>query len=310
MNPYDRFREVTNQISIIMASAIVWLISEIENTFRFSNLKTLSNNTLSVDHIENKNFIAGFFEIASTQWQSILASFLLSIFLIMFLWIILYQFIMPRIISVPLIRKGILGRYYIEGTWIEAVRLPSKHPDRGLAIIDFQPYKDTFFLSGRTINQRGEVMSQFTAEFQKLDWPVLKYKHYHNKFRDSTYSKDAKNVDAMTAREYEDMTTQERTQSFEKSHGSLGEGVARFQFESNRRPPYRFDGFFVKAENEYVGIEAIKLDNQTVRKLRGPSQTERMNVLQRYWSEFFDDGFLGTTENASRETSTDAAPSE
>ncbi len=177
-------------------------------------------------------------------------------------WLALTEAIFPSLFRFNAVRRAILGKYYIEGTWLQAER--GTAGGHRLAVIDIQPSGRTFIFSGYALNKDLEIESNTLIEFSKFEWPFMTYK-YRNSLSDGA--------------------------------DGQREGVGEIQFEMNRSAATRFNGYaqFVKTARR-IKIEGAKLTkNSEVKRLR--SLESRKVVLEKYWSLFFN-----TTLNTSTAT--------
>jgi hypothetical protein len=168
-------------------------------------------------------------------------------------WLALTEAIFPSLFRFNTVRRVILGKYYIEGTWLQAERGTSG--GNRLAVIDIQPSGRSFIFSGYALNKDLEIESNTLIEFSKFEWPFMTYK-YRNSLSD----------------------------------GSDGQrdGLGELQFEMNRTAATRYNGFaqFVKTARR-IKIEGAKLTtNAEVKRLR--KLESRKSVLQKYWTLFFN----------------------
>ena len=146
----------------------------------------------------------------------------------------------------------VLGKYYIEGTWLQA----EKGRDTArMAVIDVQPSGKSFIFSGYALNEDLEIESNTLIEFSKFEWPFMTYK-YRN-----TLSDDG---------------------------DGQREGVGEIQFEMNTAAARRYNGYLQHVKNgARLKIEGAKLTkSREVRKLR--SLEGREEVFGKYWDLFFN----------------------
>ena len=167
-------------------------------------------------------------------------------------WLAMTELIFPLIFRISAVRKFILGKYFIEGTWLQAER--GAHEKR-MSVIDIQPDGDRFIFSGYALNEALEIESNIMIEFSRFEWPFMVYK-YRNSLSD----------------------------------GSDGrrDGVGEIQLEMNRDSARRYNGFlqYVKSD-ERLKIEGAKLINRLeVSQLR--SLVGRRQVFEKYWKLFFN----------------------
>ncbi len=185
-----------------------------------------------------------------------------SVTVLVVFWLALTEAIFPSLFRFNSVRRAILGKYYIEGTWLQAER--GTAGGHRLAVIDIQPSGRTFIFSGYALNKDLEIESNTLIEFSKFEWPFMTYK-YRNSLSDGA--------------------------------DGQREGVGEIQFEMNRSAATRFNGYaqFVKTARR-IKIEGAKLTkNSEVKRLR--SLESRKVVLEKYWSLFFN-----TTLNTSAAT--------
>lgn len=230
MNPYKRFHLISNSLAVALVALGVGL-----STFAGGPTERLAGSLFGVD---NDGALS----------NPLIA--VLMIGLVVLVWLSLSQFVLPRMFGFDWVRRLVLGRYYFEGTWIKAVRLAKD--GKALAVMDVQPMDERFVVTGRFINERGEVISNFRTEYQALEWPVLKLKHVHNRPTQDSGARD---------------------------------GVSEIMFEANRERPRRFDGCFLEGAHAGALVEGARLDDRDARRLRIPG--ERAGVLREYWAEFF-----------------------
>jgi hypothetical protein len=226
MNPYSRFRLVSSTASAAMIVAALCAFGQ--------PLLTA---------------VAGAAGPGTGLWISLGG----AVTVLVVFWLALTEAIFPSLFRFNAVRRAILGKYYIEGTWLQAER--GTAGGHRLAVIDIQPSGRTFIFSGYALNKDLEIESNTLIEFSKFEWPFMTYK-----CRNSL------------------------------SDGADGqrEGVGEIQFEMNRSAATRFNGYaqFVKAgrRNKIEGSKLTK--NSEVKRLR--SLESRKDVLEKYWSLFFN----------------------
>lgn len=166
-------------------------------------------------------------------------------------WMAFTEVILPSLFRLNWVRKMILGRYYIEGTWLQAEKgQGAAH----IAVIDIQPNGKNFTFSGYALDENLDVNSNVLLELAKFDWPFLTFK-YRNSLSD----------------------------------GSDGQrdGVGEVQFEMNQASARRYNGFsqYIKSD-ERKRLEGTKLTRATdVRRLR--TLEGREEIVDHYWDLFF-----------------------
>jgi hypothetical protein len=247
MNPYARFRLVSNTVSaaIIVAGLAVF------GGPVFSSISTLSGG-------------------AGTPFYTAMGA---SVGVLVVFWLAMTEAIFPALFRFNFVRRMILGKYYVEGTWLQAER--GTPTGNRLSVIDIQPAGKSFIFSGYALNQDLEIESNTLIEFSKFEWPFMTFK-YRNSLSD----------------------------------GGDGQrdGVGEIQFEMNRSAAVRFNGYaqFVK-NGRRLKVDGAKLTkNREVKQLR--SLEGRGEVLGKYWNLFFATS-LRVEERASlARPETEAAP--
>lgn len=176
-------------------------------------------------------------------------------------WLAMTEAIFPVVFRFNLVRKMVLGKYYIEGTWLQAER--GAESGNRLAVIDIQPSGRSFIFSGYALNKDLQVESNTLIELSRFDWPYMTFK-YRNSLSDGA--------------------------------DGQREGVGEIQFEMNRSSAKRYNGFaqFVKNPTR-LNVEGAKLvKNSEVKRLR--SLEGRHDVFSKYWGLFFDTSITSATE--------------
>lgn len=167
-------------------------------------------------------------------------------------WMTLNEAIFPMLFKLTSVRQAVLGKYYLEGTWLQAER---NGEEKRMAVIDIQPSGKSFIFSGFALDEDFEIQSNTRLEFSKFEWPFMTYK-YRNSLSDGADGRR--------------------------------DGVGEIQFEMNREASRRYNGFvqYVKSP-ERVKIEGSKIvKGKEVRKLR--TLEGRHEVFDHYWDLFFN----------------------
>lgn len=168
-------------------------------------------------------------------------------------WICLRGLIFPVLFRLSSVRRMVLGKQYVEGTWLAAERGGAK--GARLAVVNIRPARYGFTVTGHTLTPDFEVESNSRVEHFALDWPVLSYK-MRNALSDGT--------------------------------DGQSEGIGELQFDENVAMPLRFTGFSeLLGAGRRVRIEGAKLTRwRDVRSLR--KLDARRDVLGRYWQQFYN----------------------
>lgn len=184
--------------------------------------------------------------------------------LVTVVWLALQSSIVPFFLRHGLLRRIVLGRHNIEGTWIQI--------ERGetfvrMAIIDFQPNKNAFILSGYSLNETLQVQAQFHATNNEISWPFMRFQ-----FRNPLSNGD----------------------------DGLSEGLGEIRFEMNRAAARRYNGYLQPVgTTKRISIEAVKLTNprdiRAIRTLEG-----RRRIIETYRANFSPDTFAAAHSKLER----------
>ena len=225
MNPYARFGLVSNSVS---AALIVGALAIFGPTVFAAISETAGSGP--------------------ALWGALAA----AVTVLVVFWLALTEAIFPTLFRLNSVRKMVLGKYHIEGTWLQAEK--GDHTAR-MAVIDIQPAGKSFIFSGYALNGELEIESNALIEFSKFEWPFMTYK-YRNSLSDGA--------------------------------DGQREGVGEIQFEMNRDAARRYNGYVQYVKNEArLKIEGTKLTKgREVRKLR--SLEGREEVFSKYWDLFFN----------------------
>lgn len=181
-------------------------------------------------------------------------------------WLALQRVVFPLLFRITPVRRLVLGRHYIEGTWV-ASQMGGAGGKR-LMLLNIQPFKRSFAVSGHTLTPDLRVESNTHVDLAKLDWPVLSFR-----FRNTL------------------------------SDGADGqsEGIGDIQFDMNESAPLRFVGFIeVLRGGRRIRLEATKLTRwRDIRGLR--KQDSRGDILTSYWASLFDHQIAGKMEMPNRD---------
>ncbi|MEO0818133.1 MAG: hypothetical protein AAFX86_12625 [Pseudomonadota bacterium] len=226
MNPYARFRLVSNSVSAALIlgglASFGKPLIEAVSTVAGSNPTNLA--------------------IAGAAGVGVLVVF----------WVTMTEAIFPALFRFDGIRKMILGKYYMEGTWLQSER---GDDTSRMSVIDIQPKGTGFTFTGYSLNENLEIESNSRIEFSQFDWPFMTYKHRN---------------------------------SLSDGSDGLSEGVGELQFEMNRSSARRYNGYlqYVRGQDR-LKIEGVKLTKgREVRRLR--SLEGRREICAKYWELFFN----------------------
>lgn len=224
MTPYSRFERVSSGVSVAMLLALVGIGAP--RLVAFSS---------SLGPREGALVVIGALAVLALSW------------------ICMRGLVFPVLFRLSPIRRMILGKQYIEGTWLAAERGGAK--GARLAVVNIRPARNGFTVTGHTLTPDFEVESNSRVEHSRLDWPVLSYK-MRNALSDGT--------------------------------DGQSEGIGEIQFDTNVAAPLRFTGFSeLFRAGRRVRTEGAKLTRW--RDIRGLRKLEsRREVLGRYWQQFYN----------------------
>lgn len=227
MNPYERFRTVS---SFIAAALVLTGVVAAGPAVR-SAIADLSGTSQPM------------------HWAALAASGAT----LLVIWSVLAGVVLPGILKLGLFRRLVLGRAYVEGSWIQAERGGANGPR--LSIVSLKPGRKGLVLSSATLTRTGEIESSLQAEFHDVSWPGIAFK-----FRE-TLPADA---------------------------GKPSEGLGTLQFDLTGGTPRRYSGSLQPVGRETcTKTEGVKLTSwRERRQLR--SLDGRRDVISKYWSAFFE----------------------
>jgi len=225
MNPYSRFRFISNMAAAaLMAGSLcaVWPVA--------SALLVTETGGAALAY---KVSVAG---IAAAL---VLASLVIT------------EWVFPALFQVAFLRKLVLGKHYIEGTWLQAERGPAG--SERLTVLIIRPRRYGFGLSGYCLNQESEIESNRMVEYSKLDGPVLAYA-YRSLMPDGA--------------------------------GNQARGMGELMFEQRRGAPKAFSGHGEPVGARRFQVEGVKLTKWSERR-RLRKLEQRAEVVEKYWDLFF-----------------------
>lgn len=225
MNPYSRFRFISNMAAAaLMAGSLcaVWPVAS----------ALLVTETGGAE-LAYKVSVAG---IAAAL---VLASLVIT------------EWVFPALFQLAFLRKLVLGKHYIEGTWLQAERGPAG--SERLTVLIVRPRRYGFGLSGYCLNQESEIESNRMVEYSKLDGPVLAYA-YRSLMPDGA--------------------------------GNQARGMGELMFEQRRGAPKAFSGHGEPVGARRFQVEGVKLTKWSERR-RLRKLEQRAEVVEKYWDLFF-----------------------
>jgi hypothetical protein len=159
--------------------------------------------------------------------------------------------VFPALFRLGAVRKLVLGKHYVEGTWMMAERGPSG--SERLTVLHVRPAGEGFGLSGYCLNQESEIESNRMIEYSKLDGPVLTYA-YRSLMPDGA--------------------------------GNQARGLSELMFEMRRGAPKAFSGHGEPVGGRRFPVEGVKLTRGSERR-RLRKLEQRAEVAEKYWGLFF-----------------------
>ena len=163
----------------------------------------------------------------------------------------LSEAVFPALFQLPFLRRIVLGRHYVEGTWLQAERGPSG--SERLTVLHIRPARAGYDLSGYSLNQESEIESNRMVEYTKLDGPVL-FHAYRSLMPDGA--------------------------------GNQARGTSELMFEQRRGAPKAYSGYGEPVGGRRYQIEGVKLTRWSERR-RLRKLDQRAEIVETYWNLFF-----------------------
>jgi hypothetical protein len=163
----------------------------------------------------------------------------------------LSEAIFPALFQLPVLRRIVLGRHSVEGTWLQAERGPSG--TERLTVLHIRPAGAGYDLSGYSFNQVSEIESNRMVEYTRLDGPVL-FHAYRSLMPDGA--------------------------------GNQARGTSELMFEQRRGAPRAYSGYGEPTGGRRYQIEGVKLTKWSERR-RLRKLEQRAGVVEAYWNLFF-----------------------
>ncbi|MEO0784165.1 MAG: hypothetical protein AAFY10_00600 [Pseudomonadota bacterium] len=226
MNPYARFRLVSNAVS---AAILLSGLAAFGKPLVEAVTATAGGGTTQLG-------------LAGAAGVGVLVVF----------WVTMTEAIFPALFRFDGMRKLILGKYYMEGTWLQSER---GEATTRMSVIDIQPKGNSFSFTGYSLNKNLEIESNSRIEFSQFDWPFMTYKHRN---------------------------------SLSDGSDGMSEGVGELQFEMNRSSARRYNGYlqYVRGQQR-LNIEGVKLTKgREIKRLR--TLEGRREICAKYWELFFN----------------------
>lgn len=171
------------------------------------------------------------------------------------------EWVFPALFQMAFLRRMVLGRHYVEGTWLQAERGPLG--SERLTVLHVRPAGFGFALSGYCLNQESETESNRMIEYARLDGPVLTYA-YRSLMPDGA--------------------------------GNQARGMGELLFEQRRGAPKAYSGLGEPLGGRRFPVEGVKLTKGAERR-RLHRLDQRAAIVEKYWGLFF--GAPATVETSS-----------
>lgn len=171
------------------------------------------------------------------------------------------EWIFPALFQMSFLRRIVLGKHYIEGTWLQAERGPAG--SERLTVLHLRPSGYGFDLSGYSLNQESEIESNRMIEYSRLDGPVLTYA-YRSLMPDGA--------------------------------GNQARGMGELMFEQRGGAPKAYSGHGEPIGARRFQVEGVKLTKWSERR-RLRKLEQRSGIVTHYWGLYFG-GPVGMAEDA------------
>lgn len=225
MNPYSRFRLISNMATATLLAGTLCAAWPVGSALLVTELGT-----------------------AGPAYQASVAGIAAALVLVS---LVITGWVFPSLFRLGAVRKLVLGRHYVEGTWMMAERGPSG--SERLTVLHVRPAGEGFGLSGYCLNQESEIESNRMVEYSKLDGPVLTYA-YRSLMPDGA--------------------------------GNQARGLSELMFEMRRGAPKAFSGHGEPLGGRRFPVEGVKLTKGSERR-RLRKLEQRAEITEKYWGLFF-----------------------
>lgn len=226
MNPYSRFRLISN----------------------FLTLSVVAGGLCAVWPLAAGMIAAAAGGVAMAYAGAVAAAATLTVASAM----VLGELVFPALFQWSVLRKLVLGRDYVEGTWLQAERGPSG--SERLTVMHLRPKGFGYELSGYSLNQENEIESNRMIAWSKLDGPVLTFA-YRSLMPDGA--------------------------------GNQAQFSSEVMFEQRRGAPKAVAGYgMVAGGMRRFHVEGVKLTKWSERR-RLKKLEQRGEVVAKYWNLFF-----------------------
>jgi len=225
MNPYSRFRLISNMATAALLAGTLCAAWPVGSALLVTALGT-----------------------AGPAYQASVAGIAAALVLVS---LMVSGWVFPALFRLGAVRQLVLGKHYVEGTWMMAERGPSG--SERLTVLHVRPAGEGFGLSGYCLNQESEIESNRMIEYSKLDGPVLTYA-YRSLMPDGA--------------------------------GNQARGLSELMFEMRRGAPKAFSGHGEPVGGRRFPVEGVKLTRGSERR-RLRKLEQRAEVAEKYWGLFF-----------------------
>lgn len=226
MTPYSRFRLVSN----FLAAAVV------------------AGGLCALWPVASDMIAAATGGLTIAYWGGVSLAALLTVCVSL----LMTEALFPALFHWSVLRKMVLGRDYIEGTWLQAERGPAG--SERLTVLHVRPAGFGYDLSGYSLNQENEIESNRMVAWTKLDGPVLNYAY---------------------------------RMLMPDAGGNQNQFFSELMFEQRRGAPKALAGYGAPAGGtRRFQIEGVKLTKWSERR-RLRKLEQRGEVVAKYWDLFF-----------------------
>lgn len=144
------------------------------------------------------------------------------------------------------VRQILIGKEWIEGTWMDIVRV--KDQIQKVGVLYFEVREDSIFVTGSNYKTNGEVDNSFTSEITKFDWPKLRL----------WYQSDKRTIGSPTSG-----------------------GFSELRFVPREGPPQKYSGFCQDYNGKRGNCSGWRIiDKSILKKLDNPSTTKEVILQQ------------------------------
>lgn len=75
--------------------------------------------------------------------------------------------------AIPSVRRRLLGRYFVEGTWLNQMTFPNGK--RVYGVVRIEPERESLRYAGKNYNREGDLVGSFESKLLSIEWPKMKF---------------------------------------------------------------------------------------------------------------------------------------